>query len=176
MEARLADAQGAGTVDAPGPRHGRSGPYSTRRARPELRHLRDQSPRPQRGFRRGPGILRVRRRHGRRRVEMGGSDTVVPLGREGRLRCRRRRSLIIRSDCRVARFGPTTPTRATRLYDASVDPTDARKATVRRVGRSDRSALRHPWLLRSIRPKRATAKRVFETGPFNHSGTPPSAR
>src|SRR5262249_49944853 len=35
---------------------------------------------------------------------------------------------------------PTTPTRARRLADASVDPTDARKATVRRFGRSDRSA------------------------------------
>src|SRR5262249_17306472 len=51
-------------------------------------------------------------------------------------RCRRRR-LIIRTDCRVARVGPTTPTRARRLYDASVDPTEARKATVRRFGRSD---------------------------------------
>src|SRR5215467_8102936 len=40
--------------------------------------------------------------------------------------------------------------------DASVDHTDARKATVRRFGRSDRRAQRHPWLLRSIRPKRAT--------------------
>jgi hypothetical protein len=54
-------------------------------------------------------------------------------------RCRRRR-LIIRTDCRVARLGPTTPTRARRLADASVDPTEARKATVRRFGRSDRSA------------------------------------
>jgi hypothetical protein len=31
---------------------------------------------------------------------------------------------------RLARVGPTTPTRAGRLADASVDPTDARKATV----------------------------------------------
>jgi hypothetical protein len=31
-----------------------------------------------------------------------------------------------RTDSRVARFGPTTPTRARRLADASVDPTDAR--------------------------------------------------
>jgi len=37
------------------------------------------------------------------------------------------------------RRGPTTPTRAGRLADASVDPTEARKATVRRFGRSDRS-------------------------------------
>src|SRR5262249_45071073 len=31
---------------------------------------------------------------------------------------------------RVARFGPTTPTRASRPSDASVDPTDARNALV----------------------------------------------
>jgi hypothetical protein len=36
---------------------------------------------------------------------------------------------------RLARVGPTTPTRAGRLADASVDQTDARKATVRRFGR-----------------------------------------
>jgi hypothetical protein len=30
----------------------------------------------------------------------------------------------------VARVGPTTPARARRLFDASVDPTDARNATV----------------------------------------------
>jgi hypothetical protein len=41
----------------------------------------------------------------------------------------------------LARFGPTTPTRARRLSDASVDPTDARKATVRRFGRSDQSRI-----------------------------------
>jgi hypothetical protein len=28
----------------------------------------------------------------------------------------------------LARFGPTTPTRATRPFDASVDPTDTRDA------------------------------------------------
>jgi hypothetical protein len=37
----------------------------------------------------------------------------------------------------LARVGPTTPTRARRLSDASVDPTDARKTTVRRFGRSN---------------------------------------
>jgi hypothetical protein len=37
----------------------------------------------------------------------------------------------------LARVGPTTPTRARRPFDASVDHTDARKATVRRFGRSD---------------------------------------
>jgi hypothetical protein len=43
----------------------------------------------------------------------------------------------------LARVGrPPTPTRAGRLADASVDPTEARKATVRRFGRSDRSAQR----------------------------------
>ena len=43
----------------------------------------------------------------------------------------------LRTASRVARVGPTTPKRAERLFDASVDPTDARKATVRRFGRSD---------------------------------------
>src|SRR6516165_3722589 len=37
-------------------------------------------------------------------------------------------------------FGPTTPTRAGRLADASVDPTDARNDILGCVGRSDRSA------------------------------------
>jgi hypothetical protein len=46
----------------------------------------------------------------------------------------------LRTESRFARVGPTTPTRAGRLADASVDPTDARKATVRCFGRSDRSA------------------------------------
>jgi hypothetical protein len=36
-----------------------------------------------------------------------------------------------RSDSCVARFGPTTPQRAGRLADASVDPTEARNAEVR---------------------------------------------
>jgi hypothetical protein len=40
------------------------------------------------------------------------------------------------------------------LPGASVDPTDARNTTVRCFSRSDRRAQRHPWLLRSIRPKR----------------------
>jgi hypothetical protein len=35
--------------------------------------------------------------------------------------------LSVRSWSRLARFGPTTPTRARRLADASVDPTEARK-------------------------------------------------
>src|SRR6516165_4157326 len=34
-----------------------------------------------------------------------------------------------RTASRVARFGPTTPTRARRLADASVDPTEARKVS-----------------------------------------------
>jgi hypothetical protein len=41
----------------------------------------------------------------------------------------RRQLLIIGNDSRVARFGPTTPTRAGRLADASVDHTEARKLT-----------------------------------------------
>jgi hypothetical protein len=36
----------------------------------------------------------------------------------------------------LARFGPTTPKRAGRLYDASVDPTEARKATIRSTAMS----------------------------------------
>jgi hypothetical protein len=52
----------------------------------------------------------------------------------------------------LARVGPTTPTRARRLFDASVDPTDARKATVRRFGRSDRPAQqRHRFSRPSIK-------------------------
>ena len=35
----------------------------------------------------------------------------------------------------LARVGPTTPTRARRLADASVDPTDARKGTGSGVSR-----------------------------------------
>ena len=35
----------------------------------------------------------------------------------------------LQTPSRVARFGPTTPTRARRLDDASVDPTDARKTS-----------------------------------------------
>ena len=38
---------------------------------------------------------------------------------------------------RVARFGPTTPKRATTSLAASVDQTDARKAAARSFGRSD---------------------------------------
>jgi hypothetical protein len=38
----------------------------------------------------------------------------------------RRRHLIILTDRRVARFGPTTPKRATTSLAASVDPTEAR--------------------------------------------------
>jgi hypothetical protein len=64
-----------------------------------------------------------------------GPEQTVRLGRQqGRLP--------MRTDRRVARFGPTTPTRARKLADASVDPTDARKATVRRFGRSYRSSKR----------------------------------
>ena len=55
---------------------------------------------------------------------MGGLPRTVDLDR------RQRRRPIIRTDCGVARFGPTTPTRARRLADASVDPTEARNAPV----------------------------------------------
>src|SRR5262249_35413216 len=53
--------------------------------------------------------------------------------------------------------------------DASVDPTDARNEARRCVGRSDRRAQRHPWLLRSIRPTRARR-------PFDASVDPTDAR
>jgi hypothetical protein len=52
-----------------------------------------------------------------------------PVQRNRSCGCR----LIIRIDCGVARFGPTTPKRARRLADASVDPTDARYAKVEEI-------------------------------------------
>jgi hypothetical protein len=52
----------------------------------------------------------------------------------------------------LARVGPLTPTRARRLFDVSVDQTDARKATIRRFGRSDRGAQVDRLTLRSIDP------------------------
>jgi hypothetical protein len=61
----------------------------------------------------------------RRTLTRGGLQRMVRLNR-----CRRRR-VIIRSDGHVARVGPTTPTRAGRLADASVDPTDARLRNVK---------------------------------------------
>jgi hypothetical protein len=42
--------------------------------------------------------------------------------------------------------------------DASVDPTEVRNDILGCFGRSDRSAQRHPWLRRSITPKRAAPK------------------
>ena len=50
----------------------------------------------------------------------------------------------------------TTMSATRRVSARRSDDTDARKAARRCFGRSDRSAQRHPWLLRSIRPKRAT--------------------
>jgi hypothetical protein len=55
--------------------------------------------------------------------------------------------LIIGSDSRVARFGPTTPTRARRPLDASVDPTEARNAnTGTLLANSHRGSFGH-WVL-----------------------------
>jgi len=54
------------------------------------------------------------------------------------------------------------PTRAGRLADASVDPTDARKATVRRFGRSDRRAQRRARIARRCLV-RATCQRLVGT-------------
>src|SRR6516162_5422715 len=70
-------------------------------------------------------------------------------------------SLTIRRDDMASETRPCQS-----LATAPADPTEARKPTVRRVGRSDRRAQRHPGLLRSIRPKRATATEVFEAGPI----------
>src|SRR5262245_8164162 len=48
--------------------------------------------------------------------------------------------MIIVANSDLARVGPTTPTRAGRLADASVDPTEARCAIVKgRAGRSRRA-------------------------------------
>jgi hypothetical protein len=52
------------------------------------------------------------------------------LQRVIRLNGSRRRRRIVRTDGLVARFGPTTPTRAARLADASVDHTEARKLSL----------------------------------------------
>jgi hypothetical protein len=41
----------------------------------------------------------------------------------------------------VRRFGPTTPKRARSLYDASVDPTEARKLNGSRVNQSQRAVV-----------------------------------
>jgi hypothetical protein len=55
-------------------------------------------------------------------------------------------------------FGPTTPTRATRPFDASVDHTEARKAIVRAFGRSDR---RTPLIAApQPRPEAAASRRL----------------
>jgi hypothetical protein len=50
----------------------------------------------------------------------------------------------------LARFGPTTPTRARRSLAASVDPTDARNEILGCFGRSDRRAQDDRPTLRSI--------------------------
>jgi alkanesulfonate monooxygenase SsuD/methylene tetrahydromethanopterin reductase-like flavin-dependent oxidoreductase (luciferase family) len=64
-----------------------------------------------------------------------------------------------------ARFGPRTPTRATRPADASVDPTDARQA-VARVGPTSGQGRRPCMILRA--PVRHTE--------VNRSDTPRSSR
>jgi hypothetical protein len=52
----------------------------------------------------------------------------------------------------LARFGPTTPKRAGRLADTSVDPSDAGRAARRCFGRSDRSAQQPRSNRRCTRP------------------------
>jgi hypothetical protein len=70
-----------------------------------------------------------------RKADSGASGGVSPLSggpfrREDRgLTPPARPLYLTRNDCFVARFGPTTPTRARRLYDASVDHTDARNSS-----------------------------------------------
>jgi hypothetical protein len=44
----------------------------------------------------------------------------------------------LRNQRLFARVGPTTPKHRARVLRASVDPTEARNVTVRRIGRSDR--------------------------------------
>jgi hypothetical protein len=48
--------------------------------------------------------------------------------RHSRLPVLRANLVVRRLAQEIARVGPTTPKRARRLYDASVDPTDARNA------------------------------------------------
>jgi hypothetical protein len=69
----------------------------------------------------------------------------------------RRRRRIIGTDCRVACFGRTPPTRARRLADASVDQTEARNDILGCFGRSDRRAQRH-GLQANMATRRPSAK------------------
>jgi hypothetical protein len=106
-----------------------------------------------------------RRGPGQAELTSGESQEAVSLLRRSgrkdglqqtvRLDRRRSRRLIIRTDSPPARFGPTTPTRAGRVADASVDYTEARNDIVGCFGRSDRSAQRRWLRLRRLgRPPR----------------------
>jgi hypothetical protein len=67
--------------------------------------------------------------------------------------------LISGSDSRVARFGPSIPTRAGRLADASVDPTDARKLAG--FGPADRVVRRGGNLIIRLRAPRPSRRRLW---------------
>jgi hypothetical protein len=71
-------------------------------------------------------------------------DQELPSSSVNRPDWNRQPRCAFRSDDRrsLARFGRTPPTRTRRLFDASVDPTEARKPTVRGFGRSHQSAQR----------------------------------
>jgi hypothetical protein len=90
------------------------------------------------------------RRNGGRRAGAGG---LAPSA-SAQLRGRRRRGPrpVCRRSARSARWRP---------YDASVDPTEARKATVRRFGRSDRSIGEPPFARRVVGSTRATWGRPY---------------
>jgi hypothetical protein len=66
---------------------------------------------------------------------------------------------------KLARFGPTTPTRARRPSDASVDDTDARSGS-RLDGRMNRKRLRK-YLAFLDRPSRRAHTRANQNGPVN---------
>src|SRR5262249_19674322 len=82
----------------------------------------------------------------------------------------------------LARFGPTTPTRARRPFDASVDPTEARRrAADRRSGGGEPNLILWPHKGVPIldhpppgRPGRVTTSAVHVAAGGSRSGCPPS--
>jgi hypothetical protein len=73
------------------------------------------------------------------------------------------------TDNRVARFGPTTPTRARRPFDASVDPTEARNCPTRRARAP---TTRNVWLMNDWTARRVAVHGVGsrESGDFDSRG------
>ena len=96
------------------------------------------------------------------------SSPSLPRDRDGTRESRSPGSLAPTSglwatESRLARFGPTTPTRAGRLADASVDHTEARNNILGCFGRSDRRAQRGSSMRRSIRRRTL----VVASGPMS---------